>query len=154
MSEMVLMFAMKLMFVKEIRETDAGADVYFDGGYVGRLPRESNDKYAECIDCAREGLKNSCPVSVTMAKPDRIVSIHPADSDTVRYLKDFDAGRLRVLFWRHAAVYYLGKDNPDLHRITAILQNSEKDHSLVWLSFQQDKLLVVDALPAEQGAKH
>jgi hypothetical protein len=148
-----VMFTLKLMFVKEIRETDLGVEIHFDGGRLGRLSRQNNDKYADSIEYAREGLKERYPVAATIEKPDRIVTIDPADSDTVEYLRDYDAERLEVAFRGHAAMYYLRKDHPDLQRVKATLEQSAKNQSLVWLSFNQGKMLVSDALPVEDSRK-
>jgi hypothetical protein len=153
MNAVLVTFALKLMFVKEIRETDAGPEIQFVGGCVGRLPRQGNGKYAENLGNAREGLKNKFPVVTTMARPDRVVTIDSADSDTARDLKDYDADRLQVVFWGHAARYYLRKDNPDFHRVRAALEQSAKNRSLVWLSFELRDKVVVDALPVERGAR-
>jgi len=153
MNEMVVMFALKLMSVKEIRESESAAVIQFEGGFTGRLTRHDNDKYADSLGNAREGLKDTSPVVVSMAEPDRIVAIGWADSDTVLYVKEHDANRLQVAFGIRAAIYYLRKDNTDLQRVKATLERSAKNKSLVWLSFDQDKMLVVDALPVEHGGK-
>jgi ankyrin repeat protein len=153
LNEMAVLFALKLMFVKEIRETETGVEIHFKGGCAGRLVRQSDEKYAKHLEYSREGLNNKFPVVVTMVKPDRVVAMDSADSDTVRFVKDHDAERLQVAFWKHAARYYLRYDDPDFHRVRAALEQSAKDQSLVWLSFQQEKMLVVDALPVDQHAK-
>jgi hypothetical protein len=153
MEPILLMFALKLMFVQEIHENDAGAVITFQGGAVGQLPKQGNDKYAQYLDCARDGLKNRFPVAVTLGEDGRVVTMHWAGSDTVHSLQDHDGDRLEVDLSGHAAMYYLRKDHPDLPRVKGVLEQSAKGHSQVWLSFDIHKMLVLDAVPVEERGK-
>ena len=155
MNELVVIVAMKLLFVKEIEENESAVVVRFEGGVTGQLPRDGRETTGQSVEYARRGLKEKYPVAVTIVKGDRIATIDSADSDTVDYVKDSDSERFRVAFRGHAAVYRLRKDNPDLRRVKAVLEQSAKDQSLIWLSLDVDprKMLVVDALPMEHIAK-
>jgi len=129
----VAMFALKLMFVKEIVERDSVAVIRFDGGQEGQLRTDNKEKYAKLLETARKSRTNRRPVAVTMAKPNDIVEMVSADVDTVKNVEERDAATLQVLFQGHAAVYELEKDHPDLNRIRAVLEQSSKDKSRVWL---------------------
>jgi hypothetical protein len=151
MNEVVVMFALKLMFVKEVHENDAGAAIVFDGRVQGRLTGQKNPNYADYLQYARQSLRDRSPVAVAFDQTDHIVTMYPGLQGIVDRFAEYDAKRLRIGFTNLASYYYLGKDHPDFHRIHAVLEHSLNNHSWVWLSAERQRL--ADVVPLARDGK-
>jgi hypothetical protein len=152
MAAVVMLFTLKLMFIKDVQIGDSVTIVHFEGGQVGRLVNDNKEDYENGLHWIRDAQNNRRPVAVSMTKANKIVELTRAERCGVEKVMDFDAKRLRIGFRGPAGVYYLSKDNPDFERVHGVLQQAVKDGLEVWFSVARrlPGMLIVDVLKVKE----
>jgi hypothetical protein len=145
--EVIMLFTLKLLFVRDIQETDVAAVIRFEGGQQGRLFK--NDKnYGNYLSLAHEGLKYHLPVGVSMAKPDKITEIRKAREGIFSSIEDKDSKTLKINSYLLADTYYLSKDHQDYRHLHELLTKSKKEYYWIWILDGNDHR-IMDALPMD-----
>ena len=143
---------LRLLVVKSIQESTAGATIMFQTGEKGRLSRHHKE-YQYQITLAQRSEERAHPVGVRIDSAGEIGEMARADSDYVITVTEKNYDKVRVVFRMHNGIAYLERQHPRFENIRRDLIRSWKEKKRIWFVWRLPRLMLEDVMIVEEHVK-
>jgi hypothetical protein len=143
---------LRLLVVKSIQESTAGATIMFQTGEKGRLSR-NHKEYQSHLTLAQRSVERAHPVGVRIDSASEIGEIARADNDYVAFLVEENEDTVKVGFQGHDGIAHLERQHPRFDNIERDLNRSLKENRRIWFVWRLPRLMLEDVMIVEEDVK-
>ena len=143
---------LRLLVVRSIQESTAGATIMFQTGEKGRLSRDHKE-YQFNLTLAQRSVERAHPVGVRIDSAGEVGEIAGADSDYVVTLTEETDDKVRVVFQMHNGIAYLQRQHPRFENIKRDLKRSLKEKKRIWFVWRLPWLMLEDVMVVEEDVR-
>ncbi len=140
--------SLKLLVVKSIQESTAGAIIIFQTGQKGRLSR-NHKEYQFHLTLAQRSAERAHPVGIGIDSAGEIGEMARADNDYVKFLAEENQDAVKVWFQGHDGIAHLERQHPRFDNIVRDLNRSLKEKKRIWFVWRLPERMLEDVLILE-----